>query len=503
MVYSQRLCVLALVLSTSATIGLATDRTWTGQGGNNLWTNAMNWADYTAPTSSADTATFPSGTPASVQVDTSFSVKTIYFRNPGKTLTINTKITGTNGFEFNGGGGTIVLANPANDYPGNTLMTSSGTLSNGNVTVTGGTIVNGRVATKVIEKNGTGTLNLSSLVTLSTNRAQRALTPGLWEGMIRSSWDTTSPNPCQAIMLTPRAAIGSQAANTTYAGGLWNGNNHTYIYSGYIWNRTSAEATWTFAENFDDSVKLTIDNSVLISGGSSWNIPTKGTITLAPGAHAFEVRFGQGVGGAAGNNAQWWTNTLMSFAVDWQGRDSTNLNNYAVPADPGDGSLFTCSLSDPQASTGLLAEVTVTLADGTALDLNGGIYAVGLLTGSGAVSNGTLAAGTAISPAGDDAVGTLSLDGISFAEDVVYRLTVIGDTCDRLTSTGTLDFSGVSIIASTEPDCTVSTYVIAHADGGITGTKPTVSGFPSKYKIIRKGTDLLLTSQGGAIILLK
>ena len=776
------------------------------------------------------------------------------------TLTLNATNTYTGPTEVREG--TLRLKNVAALSPlsavsitGGSLDLGGGTLSNGNVTVTGGTIVNGRIATKVIDKNGPGTLDLSSLVMLSTNRAQRALTPGLWEGMVRSSWDTATPNPCQAIMLTPRAAIGYQALNTTYAGGLWNGNYHTYIYSGYIWNRattnetwsfrgrfddnirlvldgailinagnssaivtnalmtpgphaielrfgdgtgsagptgepygiaydplgrastsssdyrqlldpgdgslltldlpevygpglkesfiletwntssngtvigrqlttragngaidsnavyangmwrgnnhtwiysgyiwnrtdsdetwtwrftfddnvrlmidsnivknvtlgngiiyqnytlspgphaieirfgdgtgnvgpasglggltydpqgrgstdlanyillqdsgdgallttdveagepvptsaainvnegtlrlasrpvpglwegridnksfdtttpnpsntveltttaangycgengtingklwptnttyvytgyiwnrTGSDATWTFAENFDDSVKLTIDTSVLISGGSSWNIPTKGTITLAPGAHAFEVRFGQGIGGAAGNSAQWWTNNLMSFAVDWQGRDSTNLNNYAIPADPGDGSIFTCSLADPQVSTDLLAEVTVTLADGTALDLNGGIYAVGLLTGSGTVSNGTLAAGTVISPAGDDAVGTLALEDISLSEGVVYRLTVFGAACDLLTSTGTLDFSGASIVASTDPNCTVSTYVIAHADGGITGTKPTVSGFPSKYKIIRKGTDLLLTSQGGTVLTLE
>lgn len=326
---------------------------------------------------------------------------------------------------------------------------------------------------------------------------------GLWEGRIdNKSFDTTTPNPSNTVELTTTAANGYCGANGIINGKPWP-TNTTYVYSGYIWNRTGSDATWTFAENFDDSVKLTVEGTVLIANGSSWNIPTKGTITLGPGPHPFEVRFGQGAGGAAGNIAQWWTNNLMTFAVDWQGRDSTDLNNYAVPADPGDGSLFTCSLADPQASTDLLADVTVTLAENTVLDLNGGSYRVGLLAGSGAVSNGTLAAGTVISPAGDDAVGTLSLEGISFAEGVVYRLTVFGAACDRLTSTGVLDFSGVSIVASTDPDCTVSTYVIAHADGGITGAKPAVSGFPSKYKIVRNGADLLLTSQGGAILLLK
>lgn len=307
----------------------------------------------------------------------------------------------------------------------------------------------------MLNKNGPGTFDLSSLVTLSTNRAQRTLTPGLWEGMVRSAWDTTTLNPNQAIMLTPRAAIGTIALNTTYAGGLWNGNNHTYIYTGYIWNRATTNAVWSFRGRFDDNVQLMLDGAILINAGNSAVVVTNAM--MSPGSHAIELRF-------------------------------------------GDGSLFTCSLVDPQTSTDQLANVAITLADGTALDLNGGTYQIGLLTGTGAVSNGTLAAGSVISPAGDDAVGTMSMDGLAFAAGVVYRLTVLGHDCDCLTSTGTLDLSGVSIIASKTPDCAVSTYLIAHANGGITGAKPTVSGFPSKYKIIRKGTDLLLTSQGGTIL---
>ena len=158
------------------------ERTWTGAGGDTLWTNPQNWQDNTAPAGSADTVVFPAGTPPNVLINQDQAIKTIYFRNPGmtltiaagahlslinsgaltlraeedavidgdgtlsfsvntgenfadnqaapgKTLSIRAKITGQNGFEHNGTGGTIELANPGNEQVGNTLITSSGAIS--------------------------------------------------------------------------------------------------------------------------------------------------------------------------------------------------------------------------------------------------------------------------------------------------------------------------------------------------------------------------------------
>jgi len=180
--FRSRFCCTAFVLLTAATAALATDRTWTGQGGDNRWLTPQNWSGNVAPSGNADVAIFPAGTPAAVLLDQSIGIKTVYFRNPGmtlsvtsgvnlafsnlgtltmqaaenaaidgegtltfsvnsgedfadnqassgKTLTLLARITGANGFEFNGVGGTIVLANPANDYSGNTVMTSSGILA--------------------------------------------------------------------------------------------------------------------------------------------------------------------------------------------------------------------------------------------------------------------------------------------------------------------------------------------------------------------------------------
>ncbi len=318
---------------------------------------------------------------------------------------------------------------------------------------------------------------------------------------------STSQNPATAVELSTTAANGWCNSGGTINGKLWP-DNSTYVYSGYIWNRTGTNATWTFAENFDDRVLLRIDGTTVLDNGT-WNAPTTGNITLTSGPHTFEVRFGQGGGGAGAPDpavASSWRDGFSrsgSFMLDRQGRNSTAAANYEIPTDPGDGSLFTRSLVDPLASQGPFADVTVYLAAGTLLDLNGGDYKVGTVTGTGTVSNGTLSADTVISPAGDAAVGTQFLEGVTLASGVTYRLTVIGAECDCLASSGTLDLSGVTVVPATGNELTSPNYVIAHADGGFVGTKPAVSGFPSKYKVIHSGADLLLSTFGGSMILLR
>jgi autotransporter-associated beta strand protein len=333
-----------------------------------------------------------------------------------------------------------------------------------------------------------------------TLRSMNAL-PGLWEGRIDVRWDTTSANPSTAVELTTTAANGACGSGGTINAKLWP-DNSMYVYSGYIWNRAPTNATWTFAENFDDQVLLRIDG-VTVLNDATWNLPTKGTITLSPGAHAFDLRLGQGGGGAGGSNNGGW-NTTRSFGVDFLGRNVVDFNNFVLLTDPGNGSLLSRTAIDPLGSEGMLANVVVNLAAGAALNLNNESQKVGEVTGSGVVSNGTLAAGTILSPAGDIAVGSLNVQGVTFSAGTSYRLTIIGTGSDRLISSGALDLSGLTIVPATNTVLmTASTYVIAQAAGGFTGTKPAISGFPSKYVISKQGTDLLLTSQYGTLILLR
>jgi hypothetical protein len=99
-------------------------------------------------------------------------------------------------------------------------------------------------------------------------------------------------------------------------------DNITYLYTGYLWNRTGTNATWTFAENVDDNAMLKIDGTTVFNDGA-WSTPTKVSVTLTPGAHVFEARFGNGGGGAGlvdGRNStslSWWKTNNIGFGVDY------------------------------------------------------------------------------------------------------------------------------------------------------------------------------------------
>ena len=150
----------------------------------------------------------------------------------------------------------------------------------------------------------------------------------------------------------------------------------------------------------------------------------------------------------------------------------------------------------PDGGDGLFGGAVFNVAAGATLDLGGARAAV-TVTGSGTVTNGTLGSGFVISPAGDGAVGELTLAGITLGAGSTYRLTVIGATCDRLRVSG--DLSALTVVPATGAAVTGSSYVIA--TGAITA-KPALSGFPEKYKLIRQGEDLVLTSVGGTLLLL-
>ena len=137
------------------------------------------------------------------------------------------------------------------------------------------------------------------------------------------------------------------------------------------------------------------------------------------------------------------------------------------------------------------------VAEGATLDLAGSRDNI-TVTGSGTVTNGTLGAGVVISPAGDDAVGELTLADVAFGAGAEYRLTIIGNTCDHLLVDG--DLSGLTVVPATDAEITGHTYIIAT---GTTTSKPALSGFPSKFKIRRRGNDILLTTVGGTVLTLQ
>ncbi len=152
-------------------------------------------------------------------------------------------------------------------------------------------------------------------------------------------------------------------------------------------------------------------------------------------------------------------------------------------------------------SSNTLASVDLTVAPGAALDLGGATQTVHAVTGAGTVSNGVLAAGTVLSPAGDGAVGTIALTGVTLAPGVQYR----ANPGDLLDVTGALDVTGL-LLHINNPESLVrsQTYTLIQATGGLTGVLPTPdTPLPSGWKVIRRGNALLLFSEGGTRILLQ
>lgn len=286
-------------------------------------------------------------------------------------------------------------------------------------------------------------------------------------------------------------ALGPVQANSNDG---WS-ENTTVVYRGFIWNRSDADATWTFLEHFDDQIRLWIDGEDVLSN-YSWNVPSKKTLTLSPGPHSFELRLGQGAGGA-GPSSQETTVTengvsyafpaySCGFMVDWQGRDTYDLANYENPMDAGDGALFTVTASDD----GLLPGGTrLTVAGGASLDLGAAtVQSVAGLSGAGAVTSGSLRP-----------TGTWTVDADDF---LAGRHLTLGD--------GALDLSAVTEIAFENAAGLPlrGIYAIAEASDGFTGDMNALAsqmkGLPKgNWKLSVSGRRLRLVYPSGTVFVFR
>jgi autotransporter-associated beta strand protein len=310
-----------------------------------------------------------------------------------------------------------------------------------------------------------GTDTHNALVIEEGTLALHNSSPGLYEGMIPQAWNTALPNPKTAVQLTTRAGNGVKTSNATYAGGLWAGNNHTWVYSGYLWNRSGATVTWSFWASFDDDVRLMIDGVQIL-----YNHNTAGThvnADLTPGPHEIEIRYGDG----SGNVGPSQTGLLGGLVYDPQGRNSGNAADYILLQDPGDGSLLTTDRALD------FSGLAVSVAGSATLDLGGGTNNLASVAGSGTVSNGILAANS------------------------VYRVKIEGSACTCLTFAD-VAVSGLTVMPADAASAAPSFHTYVIATGAFTG-KPALAGFPAKYALQIKGEQLVLTSQSGTMIMLR
>ena len=402
--------------------------------------------------------------------------------------------------------GTVNLG-VANALPTNATVRVAGgiydlggfTVTNGSVTVTAGIIRNGTLVAGAVTKTDSGTVvltaNLASSVPIGIGSGTLQLKSevGLYEGAVSGDFNITDPNPKSQVLLTTRMA------NTT-AG--WT-DHTTYIYSGYIWNRASTNVTWTFGENFDDSVLLKIDGNTLLNNGV-WNAPTYANYTLTPGGHAFDARFGQGSGGVGPNSAGWWTSTTMGFGVDFLGRNASVSGNYQPLTDPGDGSLLTPT-ANGNSSNVLSVASSVQVAAGAALDLGGTVQTLTGLSGGGIVSNGTLSVTGTIAPGGTNVIGTLTVKANLTGTATLLADVAMDGVGDLLAVQGNVNLSGMTLTIANPGQLDHSKqYTVLTCTGTRSGTFNSVTVPDSRWHVLYQtdGTVKLAYVNGTMIQLL-
>jgi len=256
--------------------------------------------------------------------------------------------------------------------------------------------------------------------------------------------------------------------------------NIDYVFEGYIWNHGNADATWTFAENFDDSVYLTIDGGVVLNN-DGWGTPTKANVTLSPGAHAIRIGLHQGTGGSGPSAGGWLTDNTIGIGIDFEGRDEELVGNYVpltATAHGGELPLLTTGARLPN-NQAIPASASLAVSDGAGIDLDGGTLTVsgGFYSALGAVTNGTFAV-----------AGNWTLD---FADIVAGN---------SLTA-GRLDLSGSRLVLTGDDTLLDKSnrYVLATATDAVIGQPPPVDGAPKRWQVKVIGSSLLLCPPARAL----
>ena len=165
---------------------------------------------------------------------------------------------------------------------------------------------------------------------------------GLYEGLVNNanSADTTDPIPLTSIQSVVRWGASTSGDTNSPANNIYPNwaDNTTWGYDGYLLNKSTSAITYNFGKNFDDNAFLVIDGVTVIDN-TTWNSNATGNITLGPGLHTVDLRFGQnsvGVGpntGAYGNYGVAYNtvaNTLTTGVWNQMGASDPNTQFYAT-----------------------------------------------------------------------------------------------------------------------------------------------------------------------------
>ena len=238
----------------------------------------------------------------------------------------------------------------------------------------GGSLANGGGVLS-LTKAGSGTLVLAGSSTYGGPTIisggvlkLRGFIPGLYEGLVSTNnptFDTTDSIPQTSVQLWARWGDSTTSGgNNVYP--AW-ADNTTWGYAGYFDNPSSQSVTYEFGKNFDDNGYLKIDGITLIND-TNWSSHPTATMTLSPGWHTIDLRFGQ-FGGGVGPIDSSFGGHGMAF--------STNAGaTWSAFSDPGNGSLLAAQLP----GNNLLPVTTaLTIAASATLDLSGGSQQVASL----------------------------------------------------------------------------------------------------------------------------
>jgi hypothetical protein len=235
--------------------------------------------------------------------------------------------------------------------------------------------ITGPVANDGIMNVKSGVVDMSTSVMTSTGL--KGIVAGLTAGKLAGDFNITEANPGVFPVLYPVAAA-------TSAFPPW-ADQTTWVYTGEF-NWVGGEIS--FAEHIDDNTILYIDG-VEVGRDNTWNTVGSFNIPdLSAGWHQFEVRFGNGGGGAGPNTGNVAPEPVWTAAHGFgykAGAPTLVQADYTFPVDPGDGSLFRT-----QATLGILS-----VADGAELRVAGfqGLNAV-VLDGQIAITGPTSSVST-------------------------------------------------------------------------------------------------------------
>jgi autotransporter-associated beta strand protein len=253
------------------------------------------------------------------------------------------------------------------------------------------------------------------------------------------------------------------------------GDNNKFIYTGEIVNSTGAPMTVSFAEQYDDQIRVKVNGTtVLLDNG--WNAATQSAaVTLNPGANTVEFSSFDGVGGAGPNSG--WT---KGIGIAFGDVDSVDDAAYGVIRNgllPAGLALQVPSIDNTANRTenkgieidgGVVLTVDTTDMQGRTYTMSGAIIGGGGLTKTGpgsviltgtntysgatTISQGTLAlgAGGSLSPSSQVIVST----GAVFDATAAGGVTIpVGQT---LKGTGTA-IGDVTVLGTLAPGNSIGT----------------------------------------------